>query len=1228
MKHFNLLIFCLIILGAVNAQNRVERYYAATDHKAEICPNASRQEIRGPKAMWDIEFHFDANAGGQPGVETNGLHIYCPAWASDTISRYAMDGANATDFTIDGVSNIRDLAYDGTYFYGAAADMDLKVMDLENETLINSISATCSGVTGIRHIAFDPNLDNGNGGFWIGNWAELGAIDMNGNELVPSQSNQNCYGSAWDNSDPNNPVLWLFQLNGPEEVTFHEWDINTMSFTGYTHEASDVPGFISGSTAGGACTWDDPATGKKLLIGNIQQSPNLIFAYELSGGSQALSYDAELMNLNMPMNLLIAQETSISGKIKNKGTETISSFDVSYSIDGGFPVVSSISGTAIAQGETYDFTTEELISFDTEGDYEIIVTIKNINGNDDEDPSNNTLSHSVSVSENIEMWDVVWYFDANASGQPGIETDGTHIYCPFWEKDTIMRYNMDGSNATSFTISGASNLRDLAYDGTYFYGAAADLNLKVMDFDNEILINTIAVNCTGITGVRHIAFDPSLDNGNGGFWVGNWAELGAIDMQGNELVPNQGNESCYGSAYDNSDPANPTLWLFQQVGTEEVTFSQFDINTLSYTGVTHQAIDIPGFESGSLAGGACTWDDPVSGLKLLIGNIQQSPNLIFAYNISEAPAGPLADENFDNYTAGEMVACQNPEVWTTWSNSPCGDDDAYISTNQSFSAPNSVNIVPADDLVLELNEYKTSGIVDISLMIYIPSGGNAYYNIMASFQEPREWGFEIYFPAEGIATINAGEKEAATFNYNFDSWIESTLSINLDGDWAEYYVDGTLIHSWQWTLGASGGGCKLQFGALDFYGQEDSDYYFDNLIISEREGYPAPTNLTATVNQNEVELNWNAPENSSVYNLIGYKIFRGNEVIAENINETTYTDANLVPNTYNYNVRAIYEEGFSAGAGPVEAVVEGGTERDLVIVEVATGTWCGYCPGAAMGVDEMHENGLSVGIIEYHGDDAYETDETNARIDYYNVSGFPTALFGGENSVVGGSLDQSMFSSYLPEYEKRFLKPSLFEIEAYYYNIQGDEYQIQVNAEMIDQYPFLENNIVLQVALTESHIEESWQGMSELNFVCRDMIPTANGTSMNFADNALQSATLDFTIPDEYNSENIELIVFIQDNDTKEILQGSTTMLTTGISKTAGQNALTVYPNPAQDFINITTDQNFELLNIVNSLGQVVYSTNNSSQSLVLNTSNLKAGLYFIQLKTQNKTFSHRFVIN
>jgi len=252
------------------------------------------------------------------------------------------------------------------------------------------------------------------------------------------------------------------------------------------------------------------------------------------------------------------------------------------------------------------------------------------------------------------QWDVQFTFDAVEAASPGIETNGTYFYTTTWNAGNFHRYDMDGANAETFTITGVSAIRDLAYvESTgYFYGSDASMTIQIMDLDNEASIGTITVDGgSGVTGVRHIAYDPTLDGGAGGFWVGDWAELAAIDMAGNSLVSNSETPeitSAYGSAYDNwTDPSNPKLWLALQPATpSDAVFAEFDINTLTLTGVTHDAIaDVPGADAAALSGGACTYE--ADGLFILAGSLQQEPNLVFGYELAvtadpTAPAGPTA----------------------------------------------------------------------------------------------------------------------------------------------------------------------------------------------------------------------------------------------------------------------------------------------------------------------------------------------------------------------------------------------------------------------------------------------------------------------------------------------------------------------------------------------------------------------------------------------------------
>ncbi|MEN8225325.1 MAG: T9SS type A sorting domain-containing protein [Bacteroidota bacterium] len=212
-------------------------------------------------------------------------------------------------------------------------------------------------------------------------------------------------------------------------------------------------------------------------------------------------------------------------------------------------------------------------------------------------------------------------------------------------------------------------------------------------------------------------------------------------------------------------------------------------------------------------------------------------------------------------------------------------------------------------------------------------------------------------------------------------------------------------------------------------------------------------------------------------------------------------------------------------------------DRDKVVVEIGTGTWCPYCPGAAMGADDLVANGHDVAIIENHNGDDYTTAASNARNSYYNISGYPTAVFDGGSAYVGGSSSQSLYPQYLSRYNQKIAIPSSFSID-----IQGSssgliDYNVDVTIEMVD--PYAGSDIRLHCAITESEIPDYWQGQSELNFVQRLMLPTHTGIQLDFSGGDIIEQSYSFSLDPSWVAEHCELVIFLQENGTKQILNGS-----------------------------------------------------------------------------------------
>jgi hypothetical protein len=76
-----------------------------------------------------------------------------------------------------------------------------------------------------------------------------------------------------------------------------------------------------------------------------------------------------------------------------------------------------------------------------------------------------------------------------------------------------------------------------------------------------------------------------------------------------------------------------------------------------------------------------------------------------------------------------------------------------------------------------------------------------------------------------------------------------------------------------------------------------------------------------------------------------------------------------------------------------------------------------------------------------------------------------------------------------------------------------------------------------------------------------------------------------------------------------------------------GETSYVIYPNPAQNFVNITQNQGQEFsLTLIDAAGNFVLN-HNESATHILDLSELPNGIYFIQMTTQNSVKTERIVV-
>ncbi len=215
--------------------------------------------------------------------------------------------------------------------------------------------------------------------------------------------------------------------------------------------------------------------------------------------------------------------------------------------------------------------------------------------------------------------------------------------------------------------------------------------------------------------------------------------------------------------------------------------------------------------------------------------------------------------------------------------------------------------------------------------------------------------------------------------------------------------------------------------------------------------------------------------------------------------------------------------------------------RQKVIVEIGTGTWCVFCPGAAMGAQDLIDNGHDVAIIKYHVSDNFSNSFSTSRTSYYNMPGYPTTMFDGTLQHVGGNQNNSIYPTYLPLYNQSINVASPFTIDINMQNNTDINHTVSVTITQVAD--FTASNLVLHVAVTETDIPFNWFNQTHVKDVLRLMAPNQFGTSLNFSNTDEIVVELDFNIQANWVAENMRVVAFVQDVPTKNIFQGEITDL-------------------------------------------------------------------------------------
>jgi hypothetical protein len=609
----------------------------------------------------------------------------------------------------------------------------------------------------------------------------------------------------------------------------------------------------------------------------------------------------------------------------------------------------------------------------------------------------------------------------------------------------------------------------------------------------------------------------------------------------------------------------------------------------------------------------------------------------------------LYSDDFESYTVGNGIAEEETgDIWNTWNGAPGTAEDPLVSDAYAHGGTQSIVVEGTNDGVIEFNDIVTNR-YRVEFYLYIPSGKLGYYNIMQNFvptsATANVWGMQIFFQ-NGVGTIDGNGEAEQTFSYESDTWIKMQHFIDLDNDWVDMYIDDVLVHAYQWSHGTFNDGTGVnKLDAFNFYAWNEGgtcQYYMDDFLIEQVEIPNPPINFTAVAEgENNVIVSWDAPAEGTPES---YSVIRDGEEIAVVEGAFSYTDQGLYPGEYTYQVKAYYGEGvgYSASAGNESVTIEGGTGRNFVVFEHFTSVGCGFCPIVAQTIDMIVNEGKDVAIIEYHnlnnGPDEYAISAADTRNSfYYNLYPNTTySLIPNPGSVFNGTEVQYGTAEQIADekavydyyYDEQIVIPSVYTINASEEPISTDPFMFDITIDIEETLAYFDADIRMMVVLTETDIVHSWQSLSELHYVAREVYPNTSGTILDFSSETTYNTTINVTIDPTWDVDNCEVVIFVQNFDTGHILQAQKVGLYSFTSNEI-ENTLetTIYPNPAKDNVRIASGSVIKNVQVYSVTGEKIMFVQPNSNLAEISIDALASGVYILRIETADDSEMKRIIV-
>lgn len=292
------------------------------------------------------------------------------------------------------------------------------------------------------------------------------------------------------------------------------------------------------------------------------------------------------------------------------------------------------------------------------------------------------------------------------------------------------------------------------------------------------------------------------------------------------------------------------------------------------------------------------------------------------------------------------------------------------------------------------------------------------------------------------------------------------------------------------------------------------------------------------------------------------------------------------------------------------------------LLEHFTNTWCGICASrnpAYFGTlanyqDQVHHISIHPSI-PYQGCIFYQAnpEANNARKDFYNIFGTPRVVVNGTQSNSNPLITTAQLNQVTDQMSN--------------IGIQVTESTGANRTATVEVFTFGNpptGNLKIFAAIVEKEINYTGPNGESLHHdVLRAFASSKDGDDFTPAqDGGKVNLTFEYTVDASWEESEIYLLVWLQDIDTKEVIN-SGTRFDEAISSVSGTEAtsLLISPNPAADNLNISIQNGrIQAVMISDLNGKTVQQVENLQESgtYVVSLKALSKGVYLVRVETNN----------